>query len=76
MELIEHLYPVSVFLLCVLWTIASVSIFIFIQKMVDEYDDAIAFWEENKFAVILHIISIVIPIMHTCLHLFLYYKAS
>jgi len=77
MELLERLYPVSVFLLCVLWTIASVSLFIFIQKMMEDYDDLLTYWKEKKFAVILHIISIVVPIMHTCIHLFLYYyKAS
>lgn len=76
MEILERLYPVSVFLLCVLWTLATISISIFLVKVVEDYDDVLTYWEKKRFAVILHILSIIIPIMHTCLHLFLYYKAS
>lgn len=76
MELLERLYPVSVFLLWVFWIVATVSISIFIVEITEDYDDVQTYWKENRFAVILHIISIVLPIMHTCLHLFLYYTAS
>ena len=76
MEILEHLYPVSVFLLCLFWVGAIISLLVFGTKMTYDYDDVPTYWKEKRFAVILHIISIVIPIMHTCLHLFLYYKAS
>lgn len=76
MEILERLYPVSIFLLCLLWTLATISLSIFIVKMTEDYDDIKTYWKEQRFAVILHLISIVLPIMHTCLHLFIYYKAS
>lgn len=76
MEILERLYPVSVFLLVLFWLVATISISIFLVKVVEDYDDVQTYWEEKRFAVILHILSIVIPTIHTCIHLFIYYKAS